>query len=1123
MCTSSSNYWLRAMIQILALVAPLVLFGSWANAQVLYGSVVGSVSDPSGAVVPAVNLTLTESQTGISHRAKTNSAGYYSFADLPLGTYTVMVGHSGFRDFTQQGISVLPNSIVRVNVQLRMGDVAETVEVSGAAAQLQTDSAQVQQDITSQEYAFLPQPTYNYQAALVSNAGVGPPGFCCGGGTNNPGRNMSIEANGTSWSDTDVRIEGVSAVNPWVQMLSTLSPSVHAIENVNMVTAGSGADQTLAGGTTVNVTLKSGTNAFHGDLYWNNENSGTKARPYFQPVGTRIPLFIDNNFGGDFGGPIIRKKLFFFVSYEQDITRNGGGTFGTVPTDAVRQGIFTGLGTPIFDPATGDANGNGKTEFLNDIIPASRIPAPIQQLVALIPEPNVTTTGGSYANNYFGPHPNNYGLKNLSVKVDWNLNQALKITGRISYEPYQNTQVPLFGPILGDAGTTPNQHGNMFGNTIAVTYVVRPNLIIDGSFGLTRTNQLLVPIDDNVKYGADILHIPGVNLSPLPAGGGLPTFNISGYQGYGYGYPYLQYLDPVFQYSANTTWVKGPHTLKFGVNVSQQHMNHIENNNDYFNFNGGATASPTGPTPNPFNSYADFLLGAAQGEGNSYLNFGQITLRNWEYALYASDKWDLNKKLTVNYGLGWVYFPIPKHANHGIENFVPTPNQDAGVYKVCGEGGIPVDCGIKASKHLFQPSLGFAFRPQSSLVVRGGYALKWEQQDIGRNGLYGFPEDLLYQASSTTPFNVSTYVTQGIPITKPVPINTGYLPISSIYGTWPAAIPLNLKRGYVQNYNFTVEKSIADSWIARIGYVGTHTVHQLGRSNGSYGTVGGGTASEQYINTLGTAGFEYILPQEAMHYNALQANLQHRFKDGYLIDANYTWSKWMGVCCDDHGDGNPAIAIPQYFHLNYAVMPADITHSFHLRGVADLPFGNGRKFLNGRVGSAIAGGWKTTLIFTAHTGQPFTVTDNGVSLNAPFNQQTADRVKTHVAINHNPNLWFDPTAFAPVTAVRFGTSGFDSVRGPGLIDADVGILRDFKIGERYNLEFRAEAFNLTNTPHFGLPNANVDAVQYGTNPDGTPNYNNITNLNGFGEITSVNPEGRPTDERNFRLGLKLMF
>jgi hypothetical protein len=285
-------------------------------------------------------------------------------------------------------------------------------------------------------------------------------------------------------------------------------------------------------------------------------------------------------------------------------------------------------------------------------------------------------------------------------------------------------------------------------------------------------------------------------------------------------------------------------------------------------------------------------------------------------------------------------------------------------------------------------------------------------------------------------------------------------------------------------------------------------VHQHTRYNANYGLPGGGAASQPFFNgTLGTGitgGETVIYPYESMKYNSLQSTLRHRFTDGSNLQVSYTWSKWMGTCCDPNGDGAPMVPIPQYWNLNYAEMPGDRTHNLRIAGIFELPFGKNKRSLNNGIAAALAGGWQLNAILSFYSGSPFSVLADGTSLNAPGSTQRADQMKPDVAIYGSPSKYFDTSAYAPVTTARFGTAGFDSLRGPGFANADIGIFRSFRLRENLGLQVRAEAMNLTNTPHFANPNNNVSTGTFGT-------------------ITATNPGSRINDERYLRLGVKVQF
>jgi len=1081
------------------------------DAQVLYGSIVGTVTDATGAAVPGATIKCTQVATNEVRDASTNRDGIYALSALPAGIYNLAIHKPEFGDFVSPNMEVRLNTAVRVDAQLAIGVRSQRLQVTAETALLQTDQADVHTDVTSQEFMNLPQPTRTFEGLLGNITGVDPPS-ASSGGTNNPVRSMSLEANGTSLSGTDVRIEGVSAVNPWVQFYSTAVPSIEAIETVNMVTAASQADQTLVGGAAINVQMKSGTNAFHGSLYEYHEDNVLKARPFFLPPGQGKPKNIDNNPGGTLGGPIIRNRLFFFASYEGDFTRSVSGQFGTVPTEAMLTGNFSQTGTTIYNPLTGNSDGTGKIPFQGDQIPPSLLSPISQKLAAMVPAPN-TDQFGPYANNFYGNLPTSYDLHKIDAKVDFDATPRLRVTGRIDDDPYIETQVPIFGPVLGTSGdagyATANQHGNIFAFTGSATFVENPKFIISGSLGLTRSLQYLIPIDDALKYGSGTLGIQGVNLSPLPAGGGLPQFNINGYTGYGYSYPYLKYLDPVYQYSANATRIVASHSIKFGINISQQQMNHTEVTPDQFSFSGGVTALNGGPQINQFNGYADFLLGLPNSWSNAFQPFGASRLRSWEYALYLQDTSQVSRQLTLTYGASWEYFPVPTHGSYGQELYNPATN----VYEICGYGGIPRDCGISVAKDLFAPKLGFAYRPSGTLVIRSGYALSPEQINMARDGIYNYPETLGYSASQINPFVPVGLLSAGIPTIALPNLNSGILPI-------PAGInfqtdPLRFHRGFVQSYNLTVQKTL-NQWLLQAGYVGTLSLHLHTRYDINYGQVGGGVPSQPLYQLDGLTNAVYeTLPYENSRYDSLQIRAQRRFTDGFQFIAGYTFSKWLGTCCDTNGDGAPEIPIPQYSRLNYALEPGDLPNVFHVTGIAQLPFGRGKHLVQNGLGAALLGGWQISGVFSMFSGSPFSVTADATSLNAPGSTQRADQVLSNVGYTGNINEWFNPLAFDGVTTARFGTVGFDTLRGPGTVNLDASLFRSVKIHERWSLQFRAECFNVANTPHFSNPGANVSSMQV--------NSNGTLNLNGFTQITSVNPEGRLVDERYFRVGVKLVF
>lgn len=1092
---------------LLALAVMFSLLPHPAISQVLFGSIVGSVTDASGAGVPGANVKVTQLETNDTRETKTNDSGGFTLSTVHAGTYKVEVKKEGFKNYTADNLQVSLNTVVRIDAALQVGAQSQSIEVSAAATALQTDRADVHNEFNTKQLIDLPQPTRNFEGIVALMPGIAPPS-ASGGGTNNPSKSFQISADGTSRSGTNVLIDGVSATNPWVQFFSTYAPSVEAIETVNVVTASSDAEQSMTNGASINVQTKSGTNDLHGSLYEYHVSSAFKARPYFLPANQGIPKLIENDLGATVGGRIIKNKLFYFGSYEGDFVSQGNANSSvTVPTDAIRQGNLSGSPTPIFDPATGtyDAKGipTGRTPFPGNIIPASRIHPASAKLIALVPSPNQNLSAVP-ANNYYVNTPISNKLQHIDTKFDWIASTKWKLTGRYGYQPYNITQGTVFGPVLG-GGNNAFQFGNASAYAITASWVASPTFVADASWGRTFAHQVLNPPSIDKKAGSDTLGIPGTNLGSLPYAGGLPQFNISNYNGYGYAYTPLQYDDPVSQYSANATWIKGAHNIRFGTNISQQHMNHFESTPTSFGFNGGATQSgPGGASVNAFNSYADFLLGLPQSYTNSPAPTKPITLRTWQYSLYLRDQWQVNRKLTVSIGTGWEYYPVPTRADRQIESYNFATNQ----ILICGSGPNKSNCGITVQKNLFSPRIGIAYRPMEGLVIRAGYSLSPEQINMFRDGIYNYPTRADFTNNGLSTYDPVGSLTTGIPIQQPPDISSGVIntPRGVVLG---AIIPANSKfiRGYTESMNFTVQKDIGHGWVGQVGYVGTLSIHQHTRYNINYGTLNGGSSSQPFFPLGVTGGVVEILPYETQRYNSLQAQLNRRFSNGFQMGAAYTRSKIIGLCCDDSGDGAPQINLPQYANLNRAIMGSDRPNNFRLSALYDLPFGKGKQFLANGVGSAVAGGWHIQSVFSKYSGSPFSAS-GGSALNTPGFNQRAQQVKQNVTYfgNHGPGqLYFDTSAFAAVTAPGvIGNTGYNTLRGPGVTNLDMSVFRDFKVWERFSIQFRAEALNATNTPHF-------------SNPQG-----NVTNST-FGQITSTTTVSRLIDERYLRFGLKIRF
>ena len=1120
-----------------ALIASLLALAPNARAQVLYGSIVGNVSDESNAAVPGAKVTITQTETNQSRETLTGDNGVYSFTNVLAGTYSVAVSKEGFQTFTSRNISVQLNTVVRVDAAMKLGAVSQSVEVSAELAALQTDRADVHNDMATQQLENLPVTGRSFQSLLFATPGVTQPNYFQTGGINNPSRSMQFDVNGTPTGEMIVRVDGITATNLWIGGLQAYTPSIEAIQTVNAVTSSSDAEQGLAGAATVSVQIKSGTNEFHGSGFEYLNNRALRARGYFLPA-TQPKLQDDKNvFGGTIGGPIKKNKLFYFASVEstQEAAQGGGpyatqtgptSNFLTLPQAAIRTGDFSGTGTVVYDSTTGAANGTGRSPFPGDMIPTSRLSPITQQMLSYLPLPQ--TAASAY--NYFAVQKYRTNWTKLDTKINWNPGTKLTIYGRFSYLPdSENTS----GYYPGAAGTNPlslgtDSQASVISTSVGGTYIVTPNFLVDGVIGFTRQHTQQKPPGSGQCW-AQTLGIPNACQPPGQRDTAMPVFNLSNatcgqfctglWTGYGNTVntsSVFDYLDPQYDYVVNAGWTKGSHNVRFGYEMLKMDFNHYEIVAPSLTFTGGVSALSGGAVPNQYNSFADFLLGSPQSLTDATdtppLNSGAnaarpATLRTWSFAWYVRDQWQLSRKLTVAAGLRWEYYPIPTRADRGIEIFNFTTDQAL----ICGIGSTPKDCGVHVNPVQFAPRFGIAYRPWETFVVRTGFALNWEQDNMYRAGLYAYPATIPIARAGANSYSAEGNLSAGFPIFPTPNVASGAVPLLAGAGT--TTLPKNYVRGYIMSWNFTLQKSLWHNFILTSGYVGNRVVHQVQNQNLNYGQLGGGTASQPFFPSLGvTAAINVILPMVRTSYDSWQTTLNRRFNNGFTITTAYTWSKTISNFAG-------TIPIPKDFFLNKGVTSFNVPSHFTAAFSYELPFGKGKPWLSNTnaIVNGVVSGWQWNGIFSAISGLPFTVTASTASLNAPGSPQTANQVVQHVQILGGANPYFNPLDFASVTCACFGTAGYNTIKGPGIVDLDTSLFRNFRITEKFMLQFRAEAFNVANTPHLANPSGtNVGAMQLNSN-------GSIANLNGFGVITSTNNTGRDFDERYYRLGLRLSW
>jgi hypothetical protein len=1120
---------MRCLVALLGLVS----FCTSSNAQILYGSLTGNVTDPSQAAVPNATVQALNVGTSVEKETTTNSEGVYLFRDLQPGAYRVTISSPSFGKAVQEGVEITANQLRRVDIALQVAQVSTSVVVSGTSESLQTDRADVNTNITSREVTGLPvtgSNGRNFQSLMTIV-----PGSIMAGEQNsaagNPQRAISFNMNGVSRLQNNTKIDGSSDTYPWLPTNIAYVPPAESIETANVVTNSFSAELGQAGGAAVNVITKSGTNEFHGSGWIYDTNSHFKARNFFQTT-PQNPKNILNQFGLTFGGPVWipkvfngKNKLFFFVDWERTTVRNTSPIrFYSLPTAALRAGDFTapGVNATIYDPAS-SPDPRLRTAFAGNKIPSTRIDSASAQLISLLPQPNVA--GATYTNNYTASGTGTYDRDNIDVKINHHPTDRLAYFGRYSRSPSLIFDPPALGAAGGDA-LNGGQNGNAPGLIqvigAGITYTVSPTIVIDANAGYTRQRLGAQNIDINTNYGLDVLKIPGTN-GPNHLQGGIPFFNVSNWANIGNantGNPFL-FRDNQYVANANLGWFKGTHSMRFGWDYQNQQLNHFQPQGGTFQtprgtfqFNGSSTELQGLPAPADvrFNSWADFLLGDASGAGKSDQFVNPDSVRMHTYAVYAQDQWQVNRKLTVNYGLRWEWYPFPRSDHGGVSRFDPATGN---VY-VGGRGGVPDDTYASSGPGEFLPRVGVAYRATENTVIRSGFGLSADPKPfIDFRNAYPIVSNWQMPAitfnGATNAFLPVTTLRQGLntAFAGIVDLNKGVIPLPVNVGT--TTFPKDAMRKYIESWNFFVQHQFNRAFTAQAGYVGTRAVGQEQFVNINASAPGTGNNGVPLFPI--TAGINDIMPYKTTTYDALQSQLTGRWGDS-IFGAVYTLSKAINWA---DNDANPRIQYQPAANLNRGIASYDRTHNFQGYWVLESPFSKGHHWAKQGFTGMLLGGWQLNGILSAESGQPIYVIQNtSPSLLANGSSQVPNQVKSQVAILGGIGLghpYFDTTAYAVENGARFGNAGRNNIRGPGFFNIDAGLLRRFPIKERFNIEFRADALNILNHTNFPSP---------GTNGAGG---NDISTASAFGYITSTLGSNAVlnTGERQFRFAARVAF
>lgn len=1066
--------------QLLLALALMILACPWAGAQVLYGSLTGTVADPTGAAIAGAQITAVGVQTGVSQTQTTDVSGIYRFSALLPGAYKITISAPGFTRQETSNVLVQANEIGRVDAKLNVASATQSVTVTTAPPLLQTDTADVHTDISARQVENLPimgSQGANFQALLrtIPGAGLTAETNSLAG---NPQRAINANVNGLSNQSVNTRIDGAQDAYPWLPANVAYVPPADAVETVNVVTNSFDAEQGMAGGAAVNVQVKSGTNHFHGDAHEFHTDENFAARNYFQTDPKIFPRKNRNNqnqFGGAIGGRIKKDKLFFFTDYERTTQRQlAGPDTRTLPTATMMQGDFRGLldsnGNPvvIYDPATGDQHGAGKQQIscngvLNVICPNRVDPAAAAMAKLLQPLIGQEVATTNDLNNWTGSGTALFNRDNADFKITYVPNQTTTVFGRYSFSKTLVFDPPLLGAAIGDA-TNGGQLGSAPGLVqsigLGATHAFSPSLLLDWNFGFTR-QRLGSTFDLVSPNGLNDLKIPGTNNAGA-------TGDPSLYYGYpGFIFPVGQtppgtgnaigaalgnaqpanpflFRDQQYVSGANLSWNKGKHAFRGGIEWNHAQINHFQPQGGTFQqprgafeFNGNVT-SLQGTTPTWFNSWADFMLGLPSGTGKARADFNPNALRWSQWAWYLQDHYQVTPKLTLTLGVRWEYYPFG-YSDNGKGLRYLNLNSSNGAVLIGGYGSVPVNDGVDVGSGQFLPRVGVAYRIAPTTVIRAGFGVSADPYNwhVLRNA---YPAVLL---DTNVPANTSDYipaasltglnaaglgggsysVPTGIALAPLPNLSSGTVQLPSNIST--TTIPNPFHRGLISSYNFMLEQEFSDSLTFNIGYVGTYDNRPVVNMNANASAPGTGSAGgllSQKWGTNYTGTINMLNPFKNSRYDSLQSKLTYRFAGGSNLNVAYTWSKAMNYA-DNEDLGGLSFPDPAYWQKNYAPASFDRTNNLEISGVMALPFGQGEPWLQKGIAGSILGGWLVDPVISAMSGVPFTISAGG-NLAANGSGQTADLVAPFKRTNGKPPRTGVTCPLGNATCEYFAPSSF---------------------------------------------------------------------------------------------------
>jgi hypothetical protein len=1048
-------------------------------AQFDTATVVGTVKDNTGGVVPGATVTLTNLDTGVAIVRVSEGNGSFEFITVRIGRYKLTAELQGFATAVAGNIQVTVGARQRVDLQLSPGQLTETVEVVAASTLLETDSSQRNQLITGKQAVELPLNGREYSALALLSPGVRLSALNTGGNTTP--REGSFNVNGMRSTFNNFLLDGLdnNAYGTSNQGFSNqvTQPSPDSVAEFKVVTNNMSAEYGRSGGATINVAYRSGTNRFTGAAWEFYRDTSLNATGFFKPASGVKPTLERNQYGFAFGGPIVKNKAFFFADWERFRQNRQLVTFQTIATPTQRQGI---LSVDVRNPITGDVYPAG-----------TQIPMTAFAQKVLAGLPNPTRTGAS--NNYdLLQNFQNYNDK-YNGKADFQLSSSLTLFARYGYRNVDNLdQPPLPLPSGGAGNGVTYAKSKQFGS--GFTWARTGTSLLEGRFGWSTTTAGKNPLALGTPSALDAYGITGLPTDPRIAGG-LPTQLISGYSDLGRQATNPQWQFPeMFNAKLNYTWVRGRHSVKTGYEY-QYVMTEVQDVNPLYGrdtYNGNFSR-PTGVAANNIYNLADFMLGLRAQYALSSILVANIRQR-LQFG-YVQDDYRVNDKLTLNLGLRYEYATPQWETDNLLTNYDP----EAKKMITASSGSMYDRALINPDRNNFGPRLGFAWSVLPKTVVRGGWGVSYIHfHRIGAANLLPIngPQVVNAIANQTNPLLPTFRTTQqGYPVGFADPSQFNPLTANILY------MPKDYRSSDVQSYFVSVQREIASNMLIDVAYVGNRAngVLSLANYNQAVPNNSAGSLSLQARRPIQEfSDITYAFNGGKSRYNALQVKYEYRMRRGLMLLNAFTWSqaKDNGAGSLENPNGN--VPGPQDFYnieADYALsgynQPLNNTTSF----VWELPFGQGRRWMKDANAflDAIVGGWTFSGINTMTSGAPVTLTYTPL---ASF-QVSGINQEFRGSNNYRPNVTGDPygdknstTSYFSTTNVviptdpsqPFGNAKRNAVSGPWFWQFDFVASKNFRIpvGPQTNLQIRFEAFNLLNRTNFLAPSGNRSTAAFGT-------------------------------------------